>query len=121
MSAAGGKPTAYRGPFPFREGVSCADFDKNGKRTLSNFAVIAGDRVTIYHNGFDWFLRFESGFEANTINRLRLPSDLACKMRLAFGKALQGVGSQYPIIMVDGIAFQQAEVVGMRELLRCVP
>ena len=72
--------------------------------------------VTVFHNGIIWVMRIS---ERGRINRLELGSDLRQIQRLlaAFNRALNGFCSQYPVVMVGGVAFNVNEARLMRQLL----
>lgn len=130
----GAKP--YLGPYPIREGVTCADFDAEGRmmsrpsstqsealqRVQANgtfTAEVGRATVDIFHNGYFWVMRFAQG---ERHNRLMLGEDLAqiTALRDAFVRALQGFHSQFPMIMVGGVAFNVEEARAMLDLLALV-
>lgn len=121
MSAAGGKPSAYRGPFPFREGVTCADFDGAGELRPTRpvgftWAGKAGDsELHVFHNGFGWVMRF---LAPSGDNRLVIGDDNRLRdMWAAFDRVTSRHVSLYPIVMVHGVAFHIAEARAVRALI----
>ena len=72
--------------------------------------------VDIFHNGYFWVMRFAEG---QRHNRLILGQDnrQLTRLRDAFERALFGFHSQFPIVMVGGVAFNVFEARAMRDLL----
>lgn len=107
-----GKPTPYRGPFPFRNGPTCADFDSDGQLART----VGQAQVEIYHNGLSWVIRIS---ERGGINHLMLGSDKSQLRRIwhAFDRVTRRHHSQSPVTMVGGIAFLIHEARQMRALI----
>ena len=78
--------------------------------------------VDIFHNGYFWVMRFAEG---QRHNRLILGQDnrQLTRLRDAFERAFGAdcpepvEGSQFPIVMVGGVAFNVFEARAMRDLL----
>lgn len=119
-ASGGDRPTAYRGPFPFREGVTAADFEADGiLRTASatdNWVGKAGDsELQVFHNGFGWVMRF---LAPSGDNRLVIGDDNRLRdMWAAFDRVTSRHVSLYPIVMVHGVAFHIAEARAVRALI----
>jgi hypothetical protein len=92
-----------------------------GVRSLDRrFAAEVGQAmVDIFYNGCFWVMRFADG---RAHNRLMLGQDLRqiTRLRDAFERALFGFHSQFPIVMVGGVAFNVFEARAMRDLLAMV-
>lgn len=120
-------PGAYRGPYPFREGITCADFNGDGE-LVSRPQVHPGGQYTaeigqamvdVFHNGYFWVMRFAEG---RAHNRLMLGQDLRqiARLRDAFERALFGFHGLGRRVMVGGVEFGAVEARQMRDLLALV-
>lgn len=123
--AAHDRSVAYLGRYPFRSGVTCADFDSEGRLIKAGEQVelqgqLVGEvgqaTVDIFHNCCFWVMFFAEG---QRHNRLILGQDKRqlTRLRDAFERALFGFHSQFPIVMVGGVAFNVFEARAMRDLL----
>jgi len=112
MNAAGGKPTAYRGPFPFRDNVTCADFDSDGELRWN----VGSATVLIYHNGLSWVMRIS---ERGAMNHLMLGPNRVHLRRIwaAFDRVVSKHRSLARLVMVHGISFDIDEARQMRRLI----
>jgi hypothetical protein len=102
-------PAPYRGPYPIRDNVTCADFDSNGV-----LGTKVGDaRVWVYHNDLSWVMRIS---ENGRVRHLMLGPDDAGLRRLsvAFGQVPINPNA-FPFVMVGGVAFSLDEA---RQLFR---
>lgn len=112
MSAAEGNPTAYRGPFPLQDNVTCADFDSDGELRWN----VGSATVLIYHNGLSWVMRIT---ERGAMNHLMLGPDVVALRRIwkAFDRVTSTHRSLARLVMVHGISFDIDEARQMRSLI----
>ena len=104
-------PAPYRGPYPIRDNVTCADFDSNGV-----LGTKVGDaRVWLYHKKLSWVMRIS---ENGRVRHLMLgPNNARMRQVWRADAAPQKlVQSQYPIVMVGGVAFLVDEAVALYAL-----
>lgn len=86
------------------------------RMSSTTVSMVGATEVHLYHNGFNWVMRFlAKGAE----NRLMLGSDVAQLRGLwqAFDRVTSRHMSQYPVVMVGGIAFLIDEARDMRALI----
>ncbi len=79
-------------------------------------SMVGTAEVHLFHNGFNWVMRFlASGSE----RRLMLGPDVAQLRSLwkAFDRVTSRHYSQYPVVMVGGVAFLINEARDMRALI----
>jgi hypothetical protein len=117
-------PAPYLGPYPIRDNVTCADFDDNGvlgtkvgdaRVWLSYHHTLIKTGHHHHHKDLSWVMRIS---ENGRVRHLMLgPNNARMRQVWRADAAPQKlVQSQYPIVMVGGVAFLVDEAVALYAL-----